>query len=103
MKNKGEIILPDCSSDDGLAKKSGDFFMRKTAEIRYVMDTDISSTSEAIVMDADVMFQAQPQKRESSTQDETRDIVMKRYCWNIINGSWVESTFHGFKKVNDSP
>ena len=52
----GEIILPSCSSDNSLAEKFNDLFMRKTAEKRVSVDADNHSMIETVVMDAEVAF-----------------------------------------------
>ena len=52
--------------------------MRKTAEIRDIIDTDNSVTSKIVVMDADFAFGGQRLTHlEAGTQDEVSDIIMK--------------------------
>ena len=51
MRHKGEIILPSCSSDEHLANKFSDFFMRKITTIRDNIDnhkSPISGIAEAL-------------------------------------------------------
>jgi len=78
MGRKGEIILPICSSDEHLANKFSDFFMRKITTIRDDIDNHKSPISDAVVMSADVKFEGQPlTKLAPATQDEVRTIIVK--------------------------
>ena len=78
MGHKGEIILPSCSSDEHLANKFSDFFMRKITTIRDDIDNHKSPISDAVVMSADIKFEGQPlTKLAPATQDEVRDIIIK--------------------------
>ena len=61
MGHKGDIILASCSSDEHLANKFRDFFMRKITTIRDDIDNHKSPISDAIVMRADMKFEGQPQ------------------------------------------
>ena len=75
MGNKKEIILSS-SSDDSLANKFSDFFMRTITEIRDTIHVDNSSTSGIVVIVADVVFKGEPLiQLEPSTQDEACDIL----------------------------
>ena len=51
--SKGEIILPNRSSDDSLANTFSDFFTGDAAEKRHTVDDHNSSMSETAVMDTD--------------------------------------------------
>jgi len=57
IEHKGEIILPSCSSDEHLANKPSDFFMRKITTIREDSDNHKSPKSDAVVMSADIKFE----------------------------------------------
>jgi len=78
MGLKGEIILPSCSSDEHLANKFSDFFMRKLTTIRENIDNHKSPISDAVVMSADINFEVQPlTKLAPANQDEVHDIIIK--------------------------
>ena len=60
MGHKGEIILSICSSDEHLANRFSDFFMRKITTIRDDINSHKSPISDAVVMSADIKFEGQP-------------------------------------------
>jgi hypothetical protein len=74
MGDKGEVILPSCSSAEGLTNKFGDFFTNKIKNIRDGLQ---SSATSADIMNADVQFVGTPlQKFSPATEDEVRKLVM---------------------------
>ena len=108
-------ITKSCSSADNLAKKFGDFFIRKSTDIRDTTDADNSSLGETVVMETDATFLTQ---LDRCTQAEVRDVIImsqsKSSPWPFakarplisvfINGSLVESTFPlCFKKADVRP
>jgi len=52
-----EVILPSCSSDEHLANKFSDFFMRKITTSRDDIDNYKSPISDAVLMSADIKFE----------------------------------------------
>ena len=52
MGHKREIILPSYSSENDLANKFSDFFMRKTATIRDTTINNGSSMRDTILVNA---------------------------------------------------
>jgi len=70
--------MPRCSSDEHLANKFSDFFMRKITTIRDNTDNHKSPISDAVVMSADIKFEGQPLTIFApATQDEVSDIIIK--------------------------
>ena len=72
MGNQGDASFLSCSSDDNLAKKLSDFFIRRAAEIRDATSAaDNASISETVVRNTDVAFVGQLLTQlEPSTKDE---------------------------------
>ena len=54
MGHKGELYLPSCSSDERLAYKFSDFFMRKITTIRDDIDNHKPPISDPVVMSANI-------------------------------------------------
>jgi len=116
MGHKGEIILLSCSSDEHLANKFNEFFMRKITTIRDDIDDHKSPITEAVVMRADIKFDGQPlTKLAPATQDEVRDIIIKSpsksceldplptYLLKISAGIPTAFDYGYYKQITGSP
>jgi len=66
------------NTDEHLANKFSDFFMRKFTTIKDDIDNHKSPISDAVGMSADIKFEGQPlTKHAPATQDEVPDIIIK--------------------------
>ena len=72
MDHKRDIIQASCSSDEELANKFSDFFMKKIGIIMDAIERHKLPMSYAVVMNADIIFQEHLTQFALAISDEIR-------------------------------